>query len=78
MRIMAGGKKLQYPNLKAFDFADIKVATSNFSHENKLGEGGFGPVYKVVFSCSSMIYYVVSYQCIQSSARKIIKMYTSL
>lgn len=30
-----------------FDFATIKTATENFSEANKLGEGGFGPVYKV-------------------------------
>jgi len=27
-----------------FDFDDILDATDNFSEENKLGEGGFGPV----------------------------------
>ncbi|KAK8319099.1 hypothetical protein V6Z11_A13G216700 [Gossypium hirsutum] len=34
------------PNLQAFTFATIKAATNNFSNENKLGEGGYGPVYK--------------------------------
>ncbi|KAK9268563.1 hypothetical protein L1049_000317 [Liquidambar formosana] len=34
------------PNLQVFSFADIVVATNNFSIENKLGEGGYGPVYK--------------------------------
>ncbi|KAL9258679.1 Cysteine-rich receptor-like protein [Drosera capensis] len=29
-----------------FDFNTIKIATSNFSAPNKLGEGGFGKVYK--------------------------------
>ncbi|XP_042945397.1 cysteine-rich receptor-like protein kinase 26 [Carya illinoinensis] len=29
-----------------FDFDTIKVATDNFSEENKLGQGGFGVVYK--------------------------------
>lgn len=30
-----------------FDFQTIEVATNNFSTDNKLGEGGFGEVYKV-------------------------------
>ncbi|XP_029117331.1 G-type lectin S-receptor-like serine/threonine-protein kinase SD1-13 [Elaeis guineensis] len=29
-----------------FDFNVIETATNNFANENKLGEGGFGPVYK--------------------------------
>ncbi|OMO76101.1 S-locus glycoprotein [Corchorus capsularis] len=29
-----------------FEFKDVIVATNNFSLRNKLGEGGFGPVYK--------------------------------
>ncbi|KAL3612530.1 hypothetical protein D5086_003550, partial [Populus alba] len=32
--------------LPVFDFATIAIATSNFSDDNKLGEGGYGPVYK--------------------------------
>ena len=34
-------------DLQIFSFESISVATSNFSSENKLGEGGFGLVYKV-------------------------------
>ena len=30
-----------------FDLSTILTATNNFSDLNKLGEGGFGPVYKV-------------------------------
>ncbi|XVF77732.1 hypothetical protein PTKIN_Ptkin14bG0070500 [Pterospermum kingtungense] len=32
--------------LPRFDFNAIAIATDNFSSNNKLGEGGFGPVYK--------------------------------
>ncbi|KAJ4867591.1 Cysteine-rich receptor-like protein kinase 29 [Raphanus sativus] len=32
------------------DFEDLKAATNNFSSENELGRGGFGSVYKGVFS----------------------------
>ncbi|XP_052482101.1 wall-associated receptor kinase-like 10 isoform X1 [Gossypium raimondii] len=34
------------PNLQVFSFSSIKAATNNFSNDNKLGEGGYGPVYK--------------------------------
>ncbi|KAK7393280.1 hypothetical protein VNO78_21831 [Psophocarpus tetragonolobus] len=30
----------------SFNYKDLKVATKNFSDDNKLGEGGFGAVYK--------------------------------
>uniref|UniRef100_A0A6N2MW97 non-specific serine/threonine protein kinase n=1 Tax=Salix viminalis TaxID=40686 RepID=A0A6N2MW97_SALVM len=32
--------------LPSFDLATIVKATDNFSSNNKLGQGGFGPVYK--------------------------------
>ena len=31
-----------------FDFSTIEAATNKFSAENKLGEGGFGEVFKVI------------------------------
>ncbi|KAE8678701.1 G-type lectin S-receptor-like serine/threonine-protein kinase [Hibiscus syriacus] len=34
------------PSLEILTFSTIKAATKNFSNENKLGEGGYGPVYK--------------------------------
>jgi len=33
--------------LKLFNYTSVMAATSGFSSENMLGEGGFGPVYKV-------------------------------
>ncbi|XP_028805335.1 G-type lectin S-receptor-like serine/threonine-protein kinase B120 isoform X2 [Neltuma alba] len=40
------GNQLSGPELPFFNFNCIAIATNNFSEENKLGEGGFGPVYK--------------------------------
>ncbi|KAI6703207.1 hypothetical protein NL676_012343 [Syzygium grande] len=34
------------PSLRTFGYATLEAATDDFSSENKLGEGGFGPVYK--------------------------------
>jgi hypothetical protein len=38
--------KLQ--ELLLFDFEKLATATNNFHLSNKLGQGGFGPVYKVL------------------------------
>ena len=40
----SGQEDLELP---FFDLTTIVNATNNFSVDNKLGEGGFGPVYKV-------------------------------
>lgn len=33
-------------NVKFYTYKELRQATENFSHANKIGEGGFGPVYK--------------------------------
>lgn len=43
--------------LPLVDFERIVKATDNFSQDQKLGEGGFGPVYKVMtdFTCTQRV-----------------------
>lgn len=41
-------KQVTCPDMPLFNFNAIATATDNFSEQNKLGKGGFGPVYKVV------------------------------
>ncbi|KAL2576854.1 hypothetical protein AAZV13_16G097200 [Glycine max] len=36
----------KWPNLKVFDFEELKSATNNFRHDTLLGQGGFCRVYK--------------------------------
>jgi hypothetical protein len=38
-----------------FDFDTIEAATNNFCDDNKLGEGGFGEVYKVLQAYNTCI-----------------------
>ncbi|KAK9937448.1 hypothetical protein M0R45_014238 [Rubus argutus] len=38
--------KMGHNDLRVYSYASVLAATSNFSEENKLGEGGFGPVYR--------------------------------
>ena len=43
-------KSTRNSDLSFFDLSVIVAATDNFSVANKLGEGGFGSVYKVLLS----------------------------
>ncbi|KAK8469446.1 hypothetical protein PHAVU_005G078100 [Phaseolus vulgaris] len=50
-------KELKHLNLQMgmFTMRQIKVATNNFDISNKIGEGGFGPVYKGTLSDGTII-----------------------
>lgn len=48
-------------DLPLFDLGTITDATGNFSIDNKLGEGGFGPVYKVCNSRSICLHLAIAY-----------------
>ncbi|XP_042386108.1 cysteine-rich receptor-like protein kinase 6 isoform X2 [Zingiber officinale] len=39
-------REIRGPETLLLDLESIRIATDNFSDANKLGEGGFGPVYK--------------------------------
>ncbi|KAH7857965.1 hypothetical protein Vadar_018405 [Vaccinium darrowii] len=40
------GQQRNGQELSLYSFSSVAAATNNFSEENKLGQGGFGPVYK--------------------------------
>ncbi|KAE8686266.1 putative G-type lectin S-receptor-like serine/threonine-protein kinase [Hibiscus syriacus] len=44
--ILIDGSQVNGPELQNFDFSYIATATKNFCDENRLGQGGFGTVYK--------------------------------
>ncbi|KAH6837638.1 hypothetical protein C2S53_014186 [Perilla frutescens var. hirtella] len=48
-----GATELQGPNI--YSYKDLKAATSDFSEENKLGEGGFGDVYKATLKNRNVV-----------------------
>ncbi|KAG6670915.1 hypothetical protein I3843_Q028600 [Carya illinoinensis] len=62
MRGYLGGKELEDNELRGLDLQtghftlrQIKAATGNFDPTNKIGEGGFGPVYKGELSDGALI-----------------------
>ncbi|MBA0569367.1 hypothetical protein Golob_006803 [Gossypium lobatum] len=44
--ILIDGNQVNGPELPIFNFSTVAAATNNFCEENKLGQGGFGAVYK--------------------------------
>ena len=47
MKNSEGDEGHEHLDLPLFDLDTLLNATNNFSSNNKLGEGGFGPVYKI-------------------------------
>ena len=43
-----------------YDLTTIEAATDNFSFSNKIGEGGFGPVYEVLFLTNVFVLKLIS------------------
>lgn len=44
-----------------FTYSELKSATQDFDPSNKLGEGGFGPVYKVCHIYLEITIYVIPF-----------------
>jgi hypothetical protein len=61
------------PNLQVFNLVEIEAATGRLSIENKLGEGGYGPVYKVNFSYTANIVALPHhhYKCFKFTTKQI-------
>ncbi|CAH9122581.1 unnamed protein product [Cuscuta epithymum] len=48
-------RQMEFGQLKRFTWTELQKATNNFSEKNVVGEGGFGIVYKGVFSDNTKI-----------------------
>lgn len=44
-------------NVRLFTYKELRHATDDFSDANKIGEGGFGPVYGVIFVIAQFMAY---------------------
>ncbi|XLS93987.1 hypothetical protein HN51_069995 [Arachis hypogaea] len=47
--------KVKLPELSQFEFEKLAIATNNFHLANKMGQGGFGLVYRVCFCLQLLV-----------------------
>lgn len=60
LNVLTAGEDITTAGSLQFDFKAIEAATDKFSETNKLGQGGFGQVYKVLIIIITIAY---SFQC---------------
>ena len=49
----------EFGDLPMFEFEKLASATDHFQEKNKLGKGGFGPVYKVTDETNFLLPFVL-------------------
>ena len=49
-------KEVNPNEVPLLQFEEVAVATNNFHSSNKLGEGGYGPMYKVIIMIINLKY----------------------
>ncbi|MFS7954691.1 putative protein kinase RLK-Pelle-DLSV family [Helianthus anomalus] len=54
-RTTPGGGATEVKDSKDYSYIDLKKATNDFGDENKLGEGGFGEVYKAILDDNKVV-----------------------
>lgn len=69
---VAKARDLPSSDLPIMDLSTIQSATDNFSDKNKLGEGGFGPVYRVSSKFLFLLFLPLSCVSVSNPLRKLL------